>query len=508
MDNPRVAQKAPNPASKPFVLRHSRVSGACVATAVLHAVTIPRPLGPDEGGFAVMAEYWREPGPHLYGPLWVDRPPGLIAIFDLGNSLGPYGVRFIAAACALIVVIAVACAAATVAGPRAATWSAWTAAALTSTTLLQSHQLTGELAGSAFVAISVAALLIGRRLDGQGAVLVGCSSGVAAAAAVLVKQNLIGAIVFAGVLAAATYLARRWTPGTTALVGGFGLGVTVSVSAPVLWAADRGVMRQLWYAVFEFRGDAARVMDDWSWEAPAMRLGALLVIAIATAMLPLAVVLGAAVRGRPLATSPLAAAIAATLGFQLVAMVVGLVFWPHYLISFTPMLALSAGLVAVRTTPAARWTRRIVVAAVVSAAIVTPGTALAFPPSQAYVVGTWVKSSAAARDSIVVTYTHANVVHASALKPAYPYLWSLPARTLDPQGQLLATTLKGADRPTWVVTWDRLNRWQLDPRRDVRQGLTAHYRRVALICGRPIWLREDVSRALAPAPEECGGGAL
>jgi hypothetical protein len=53
-------------------------------------------LGVDEGGFLAVAQHMGAPGRYLYGPLWVDRPPGLIAVFALAAHLGPYGARLVA----------------------------------------------------------------------------------------------------------------------------------------------------------------------------------------------------------------------------------------------------------------------------------------------------------------------------------------------------------------------------------------------------------------------------
>ena len=59
-----------------------------LATVVVHLLSLTRRLGPDEGGFAMVARHWHEAGPFLYGPQWVDRPPGLIALFDAAQHLG------------------------------------------------------------------------------------------------------------------------------------------------------------------------------------------------------------------------------------------------------------------------------------------------------------------------------------------------------------------------------------------------------------------------------------
>ena len=85
-------------------MRRSRVSlpvlavflAAAVAASVrLLLLTVP--LSPDEAGFLLVAQQWH-PGTSLYGDYWVDRPPGLIALFGLAP--GPTGLRLLGPASA------------------------------------------------------------------------------------------------------------------------------------------------------------------------------------------------------------------------------------------------------------------------------------------------------------------------------------------------------------------------------------------------------------------------
>ena len=107
----------------------------------------------------MVARYAGTSGGYLYGPQWVDRPPGLIGLFALADRLGPYGVRLTAALLAVGLVAAVAWAADAVGGKAAARWAAWTGFAFVSSVLLQAQRLNGELAAATFVAVSIAAVL-------------------------------------------------------------------------------------------------------------------------------------------------------------------------------------------------------------------------------------------------------------------------------------------------------------------------------------------------------------
>lgn len=198
--------------------RHSVVL-ALVATLAVHLLSVTRRLAEDEGGFAMVARHWREGGGFLYGPQWVDRPPGLITLLAAAERLGPYDVRLAATLLALTLVAALAWAADAVGGRLAARWAAWAGFAFASSVLLQAQRLNGELAAATFVTLSVGALL-------------GASAGAAATVAVLMKQNFVDAFVFAGVLvsigAATRHNRLTYRPGQVLLtVAGYVAGALV-----------------------------------------------------------------------------------------------------------------------------------------------------------------------------------------------------------------------------------------------------------------------------------------
>lgn len=175
------------------------------------------------------------------------------------------------------------------------------------------------------------------------------------------------------------------------------------------------------------------------------------------------------------------------------------------------MVGLTAGLSVHRKVPGSRWTRRLIVLAVGITATASPiaAAAAAAGSSAAFTTGRWVATSAEAGDTLVVPFTHANVINASGLSPAYPYAWSLPTRTLDPNLTLLTSTLSGPAAPTWVVRWDPAHTWGLDPTSHVDAALDAHYQAVAVVCGHDVWLHNGTHRDLAdlPSASACGVSA-
>lgn len=488
---------------------------ACAATLVIHLLSLTRQLGSDEGGFAMVARHWRDGGPYLYGTQWVDRPPGLIAVFDAAQHLGPYGVRLTSTILAVLLVAAVSSAAGAIGGRPAARWAAWTAFAFASSALLQAQALNGELAAATFVSISVAALLRSLLVSTGPAptVALGSVAGEAASLAMLMKQNFADAFVFATVLLVAGTATRknrlRYPPSkVSATAAGFAAGAVAPALLTWLWATGHGGMSAFLYANLGFRGDASAVMASWSWDEPLSRLRALALLALLSGLLLLLGHLVVSHRCRILHLDPLPWAIAATVSFELFGILAGANFWAHYLIALIPMVALAAGLSTNYRTPGHRWTRRLVLLGAATTALVSPIAAInaAHTTSAAYTTGRWIAMSAHSGDSIVVPFTHANVINAADLAPGYPYAWSLPIRTLDPDLSLLTSTLTGTSAPTWVVRWDGAHTWGLDPDNHVEAALRAYYRPVAVVCGHTVWLHDGATRRLAllPSLSACG----
>ena len=94
----------------------------------------------------------------------------------------------------------------------------------------------------------------------------------------------------------------------------------------------------------------------------------------------------------------------------------------------------------------------------------------------------------------------ADVQQATGLRSPYEHLWTLPMRTLDPHLADLQAVLRGPAAPTWVVSWGDLDPWNIDAHGRTRLALATHYRRVAQVCGKTVYLHDGVHRTLAPPP--------
>jgi len=80
------------------------------------------------------------------------------------------------------------------------------------------------------------------------------------------------------------------------------------------------------------------------------------------------------------------------------------------------------------------------------------------------------------------------VFETTGLRPAYPYLWTLPQRVLDPHLSRLVRTLDRPRGPTFVVVRSTPDSWDLDPHDRVGRALARHYRRAARVAGDSIYV--------------------
>lgn len=479
---------------------------AAVAAVVGRSLGLVFPVGADEAGFTLVARAW-DPGPDsVYGPYWVDRSPPLIGLFRLADQLGgPLFIRVVGAAgCVLLVVAAAGAARALlrlvdIDGPdadRAAAWCAVLAAGLVSSGMLDAVGAKGELLGIPLVMtscwLSLAALA--RPRPDRVALALAAGAGLAAVAAMGVKQNLVSGVVLGGAMAAGLVAERRTTVDHAARLSlAAGVGVAVPVLATVGWALATGVgLEPLWYASYGFRADAAAVIAAGSTEATRAR--ALLLVGIAVVQgAALVLLLVACHARRAFGRSP---TVAVAVGLVLLVDVSGLVlsgsFWRSYLFVLVPGLVLGAALLQALGGRPARGVRLAAVAAGASA-VVSLAVAAVLIASGA-VVPREARTSEAiadvsrAGDTLVVYGGRPSIVLTSGLPSPYPHLWSLPMRTLDPGLADLRALLAGPDAPTWVVVWVPLSAWDgtgepLAPVLERRYGL--HGR----ACGdRPVYL--------------------
>jgi hypothetical protein len=482
-----------------------------VAVVLARLVHAGFPLRSDEGGYLLVARQWAPgPGEFLYGDYHVDRPPLLLAFFRLAAAWETdAAIRLVAVPVVVVTVLAVAGSGQLIGGHLAARWSAVVAGALLCSSALASDQADGELFAVAFVATSVLmALRACRAATPRTALPYAFAAGLLAASATLVKQSFLDGLVFLGVV----LLARTGRHGHSSRLRtccAALAGVATAYALAGAWLASWGVdLSQAWSEVVVFRGDALHAIFGSSLRAPARRAALLVVLAVISAILPIAWLWVRWLRRRPGPLGAVQWALAAMLGWGVLGVLLGGSYWPHYLLQLVPCVALAAGTVIADRGWAARPMRLLARASVASAIIATTGmTAFyALPSSSApQHVGRWLADSAQSSDTAVVTYGNPHVLEHADLASPYPYLWSLQMRTLDPRLHRLRQTLRGPDAPTWVVQFTPLDSWGIDRGGALRQLLARRYREVANVCHVPVLLRVGVERDPAEVPD-CGTG--
>lgn len=469
-----------------------------VLVAVLVAVLsrlafLTVPPSPDEAGFLLVGGQWHAGGTSLYGSYWVDRPPLIIAIFQLASTLGGLpALRLLGALAVALAVLGSSSAAGSIAGARAARWAAVAAAALFTTPLLGTVHVNGELLASPFIAWSIAASVAALRADDLGrARLLAIGAGAAGMAALLVKQNFADGLVIGLVAIVIASLRGEVSPrhglriGLAAVVG----AAMTSTAVAVMTLMHGTSLVQVFDATYPFRIAAGRVLATGAgaYATPRM-VGLIVACAISgVALLAVVIVWGAASRRLRDGASW---GLLAGLVFAVISVAAGGNYWIHYLVELIVPVAIITGVLVARHQPLLRP----LVAVVVVSAVASWGIWLgAHPSAPGSDVGQAIAASAAPSDTIVVAYGQAQVVEGSGLSSPYPYLWSLPVKTLDPQLTELDHVLSGPRAPTWFVTWRRVTSWGLDAT-SVRATVRRDYHRVDRICGLTIYLHNDVTR--------------
>ncbi len=472
------------------------LTGVLVLMVGVRLLFLGEAVGRDEAGFLLVGAGW-DHGSSLYGSFWVDRPPLLIWLMSLASSVST--LRLMGLAASVLMVLGVARTAHLAGGDRAARWAAAAAALFSAAHWFGVARTNGEMLASAFVAWGFALTAQALLRPGRRSWLWALGAGVMAGCALLVKQTVADGIVFAVVLAVAV----GWTPRhrqvavRVLLAGAAGVAVTIGIG--LAGAATRGTSpTELFDALVTFRADAGEVIRTSASSATTDRLAVLVATWLGGGLAVIALSMTWHTLRR---REPILLATWAVLAFVSAAAMLGGSYWAHYLLQLVPASALAVGLIAHRMNVRLRTAvSGLVLVATVSNLFWT----FVSPPTdgaEARVVGRWLKTSAVPGDTVVVAYGQPNVLAAADMTSPYPYLWSLPVRTLDPDLVAMSAVMDGDTRPTWFVDWSGIDSWAIDPTA-LRAVLDRRYRQVADVCGRTVWLERSRPRSLS-LPGEC-----
>ncbi|HEX2892562.1 MAG TPA: hypothetical protein VHO29_00990 [Marmoricola sp.] len=480
------------------------VPTAMAAVFVLRLPLADRPASPDEAGFLMVASQWHVGGTSLYGNYWVDRPPLLITLFRIADLTGGLvALRVLGALAAAATVWLLASTARRAFGNRAAAWTAVVAGGLLVSPLIGADAVNGELLALPFIALglrlAVEAVYAEDSLAGRAAAL---GTGLAAVLALLVKQNMADVLVFASVCWIVAWRSRRITGRTLRDLVIFGaVGALVGYAVVMLWAMAHGTSPlDVYEATYPFRVKAGAVIAATPGHASQVRLSRLglsALLSIGPLLLLAFLVLAVRRTRHPAVVWGLIAAGV----YAFASILAGGSYWLHYLVQAVPVVALAAGALSLHAVSVLR----VLVPAVVISAVVALVALVAHPaPAPGNTVGRTVAASAQPGDTVLSAFGDPDIPRTTGMTSPYPYLWSLPSRTLDPHMALLRGILAGPEAPTWIVvrgtqTLGRLAQAQILPMVETR------YQQVGSVCGRYVYLERGVDRPPLHVVGRCGG---
>jgi 4-amino-4-deoxy-L-arabinose transferase-like glycosyltransferase len=482
-----------------------------LGVVLVRATYVPRPLRNDEGGYLFIARHWHTGGEFLYGDYFVDRPPLLLLIFKVASlTEWDQAIRVLAIPFVVLFVLAGWRAGILLGGRSGGRWAALVAAGVMCSPGLAADQADGELFGAAFVMVSIALALSAWHAGSPSRRLwLAIAAGAFAAAAPLIKQNLLeGGLFLAGlVVLGARAQGERDRRRAAPMAAGAALGAVLPCTAVWLWLTYARIEPAgAWRDLVGFRSAAFDAIWSSSTDASIRRAALLLVLGVVTGLVPLVCAWFLRARRCLPHGSAERRTITTLLVFGLAAVAAGGSYWPPYLLQLAPASVLAAGALAPMASRAGSWmrmfSRMVVSAALVGtiAAVVVHATVPSVWFSQR--IGEWLVDAQAPADTAFVAYGLPSVLETADMPSPYPYLWSVPMRTSDPEQARLRATLAGSGAPSWIVQVTGLNAWHIDDESRLRGLLHDRYRVVAKVCGHPVWLRQDLTREL-PAPPPC-----
>lgn len=469
---------------------------------VLRVLQFRDGAAPDEGGFLLLSSQWSDAGSSLYGDYWVDRPPLLLMLFRVADFFGGVlALRIFGTLIAVFCVVVLHSTAKRVLGDRAAAFTAVTAGALLATPMYGAIDVNGELFSLPFVVVGLrmaleAVLAEDERTARISAVL----AGMAAVAALLVKQNIADVLIFAAV-----FWVFSWRMGGLSFarlaqrVGLAAVGAVLGYALVMAWSIAHGTSpADVYEATYPFRIKASRAIADNQVliDQSSSRLKVIWWSFVASCV-PFVLALFAARGVRKTGHTAFVWAVLALTAWSAFSVLAGGSYWRHYLVESIPPVAFAVGLTALS---APRLTRAVV--ALVTASTIAIGLGYAFFPvsTPGTTIGSALKKVKQPGDTVAQFFGDAETVRSSGMQSPYRFIWALPADTLDPHLDELKSVLDGPEGPTWVVVRDDIARDRLLAD-GAYQLIEKHYRRYGELCDRQVWLRNGVER---PEPRTTG----
>jgi hypothetical protein len=454
-------------------------------------------LGPDEGGYAYVAEQWAH-GAKLYGAsAWVDRPQGLLLVYRLLLAIGhgAWAVRLGAVVFAAAITLLLGAIGWLLQGAWAGAAASGIYSVVSVAPHVQGFTFNGELAAALPATGAVAAALAWRR-TGRTSWLV--LAGVCAGAALTMKQSGFDGLLIAGAVACSAR-PRQWRK-----LGAFGAGVLVPLGASCLHGLSVG-WSNYWFAVVGYKL-GARSGFGTSFDA---RLGPLATSWLGARrdleLLVLVALVGvcSTLLRKPRMRLPGGWLLAAFAGFNTASL-----YWPHYYVQLIPPLALLAGLAVAR---APRRSLALLLAGVavwqVLPFLVEVGSMpraereALVPYYRQFVtderVARVVKADSRSHDAIYALDSEADLYFLANRRADFPYLWAHPLEEIPGAVGRLSSLLDGRNRPRLVVVYRAPDR--VDPSGRLARVLREDYRLQERVPGTEVSVFRSTSASLRSA---------
>jgi 4-amino-4-deoxy-L-arabinose transferase-like glycosyltransferase len=454
---------------------HHAIAACALAAAAVRLPFLRLGLGPDEGGYAFVAEQWAR-GATLYRKAWVDRPQGLLVVYRLLLDVAhtAWAIRLGAVLFGTCITVLVGAIGWMLVGPRAGVASAAVYGVAGVAPHVQGFTFNGELAAALPATAAVAAAVAWRQSRRPALLLL---AGACAGIAPLMKQSgFDGLVVAAAVVLLAPAPWRRRTASAGVLLGSGSL--PLAASALHGWAVGWG---SYWFAVVGYKlGASSGASLDVARRLA--RLGSSLQVAEQD-LLPVATV---AVVGLALAllrrTSwvPALWLLAALLGVNTASL-----YWAHYYVQLIAPLSLLAGIAA--TSTRSRLLPPLLVCAAVLPVLLFVVRLESMSRRQEVSVvpyyGQYLTDERVAQllrtDSrpgaaIYALDSEADLYFLAGRPAAFPYLWGHPLLEIHGALAELRKLLQSPARPAWLIVYRTPDR--VDPSGRLEQVVARDYR--------------------------------
>lgn len=476
------------------------VAGAALASIVLRARAFTTPLTVDEAGALVVARSWGQ-GKRLYVDVFIDRPQGVVVLFQRWDALmgGHAGasVRVLALLAGVSMVVGAATAARAISGSwRAGALAAWLVAVISASPAIEGYAANGELLAAGFTvpAFAIGALVMSGRQPDRWLL----AAGVLAASGIAMKQSGYDVLVTLALWLVVAGIAgwRPWSKVAARLAllacgSGLVLGALAVHGASLGWDAYA-------YALYGFRLHARSIGAGGQW--PRLAITTLVAASLLGPTVVLVVQHLRRVAPTPGSLRPRLRPehVLVLLWFAIASMAfaVGGNYHRHYWIGLAAPVAVLAAVTLVAGRPDDADPRGADLTPLLVRALWLPVLVsvvlLAAPRLERdrrvdadAAIATWLADHRTRPDDRLLPLCASVTFYVDAhQEPPIPYLWVDHVRAARGATRQLVDLLDSPDRPEFMAMQQPARR--CDPSGHIQAAIDRHYQQVAEVHGVPV----------------------